>query len=667
MASSSLATACRICCIRQSSSRLRPFIARFEQERVLYSIFKHSSARAETEKTRGSCTDTGQGARRMPGCNPADRDGQTVDGSPSTSAAAAAGSRETLVNVNDQAQKIKRHLKTVRDGPSLQEFIAKSYDGAIESEVLDGKDCIPYLPKDVEEGKCRRVYFETYGCQMNVSDTEIAWAILEKSGFQKVENISEADVIFAVTCAIRENAEQKIWNRLKYFQSLKNGRKKGQTPLKIGLLGCMAERLKKKLLEKSKTVDIVAGPDAYRDLPRLLSVTESGQTAINVMLSMDETYADVIPVRLNKESKSAFVSIMRGCDNMCSYCIVPFTRGRERSRPISSIIDEIQALSDQGVKEVTVLGQNVNSYRDVSEASYYSNAGDSEPSISDDDESTRLARGFKSIYKPKKGGKRFADLLERVALVDPEMRIRFTSPHPKDFPDEVLHAIRDFPNICNQLHLPAQSGSTQVLQNMRRGYSREAYLELVDHVRSTIPDVALSSDFIAGFCGETEKDHEDTMSLLHLVKYNYAFLFAYSMRQKTHAYHRLEDDVPEEVKQRRLQEIISVCREGMAEVNAAQVGVMQLVLIEGMSKRSDKDVVGRNDANTKVVIPNVPIPTSRGHHHGDKLTISPGDYIAVQITDSNSQVLKGRPLFHTTLASFSSNLSRDQQASRVQS
>ncbi|XP_054752838.2 mitochondrial tRNA methylthiotransferase CDK5RAP1-like [Lytechinus pictus] len=494
---------------------------------------------------------------------------------------------------------------------------------------------------------------------MNVSDTEIAWAILEKSGFQKVEDISHADVILAVTCAIRENAEQKIWNRLKYFQSLKNNRRKGETPLKIGILGCMAERLKKKLLEQSKTVDIVAGPDAYRDLPRLLTVAGSGQAAINVMLSMDETYADVIPVRLDRNSKSAFVSIMRGCDNMCSYCIVPFTRGRERSRPISSIIDEIQALSDQGVKEVTVLGQNVNSYRDVSEENYYSNADLEGITTS---EPTRLARGFKSIYKPKKGGRRFADLLEKVAMVDPEMRIRFTSPHPKDFPDEVLHAIRDFPNICNQLHLPAQSGSTKVLHSMRRGYSRESYLKLVDHVRSVIPGVALSSDFIAGFCGETEEDHKDTMSLLHLVKYNYAFLFAYSMRQKTHAYHKMKDDVPEEVKQRRLREMITVCRDGMSDINAMQVGAKHLVLIEGTSKRSERDLVGRNDANTKVVFPNIPIPSYNGYHHGNNQSMKSGDYIAVEITEANSQVLKGTPLYHTTLVDFSSrDLSSNQQ------
>ncbi|XP_801957.4 CDK5 regulatory subunit-associated protein 1 [Strongylocentrotus purpuratus] len=637
---------CRLCDGRQNITNPYTFFNILRHNRAQRSPLQHSFARYET--TRGVSTGSGSG---LP-LNPSGRDCQVTEDS---SAAPTPSPR----------QMTKRKLQvSSSDGPTFRDFIANSHRQNTEVEVPVRDDCIPYLSEDIEEGRSRRVYFETYGCQMNVSDTEIAWAILEKSGFQKVEDISHADVILAVTCAIRENAEQKIWNRLKYFQSLKNNRRKGEVPLKIGLLGCMAERLKKKLLEQSKTVDIVAGPDAYRDLPRLLNVAGSGQTAINVMLSMDETYADVVPVRLDKDSKSAFVSIMRGCDNMCSYCIVPFTRGRERSRPIDSIVDEIRALSDQGVKEVTVLGQNVNSYRDVSEESYYSNSANEGSAVS---EPTRLARGFKSIYKPKKGGRRFADLLERVALVDPEMRIRFTSPHPKDFPDEVLYAIRDFPNICNQLHLPAQSGSTKVLQLMRRGYSREAYLELVDHVQTAIPGVALSSDFIAGFCGETEEDHEDTMSLLRLVKYNYAFLFAYSMRQKTHAYHKMQDDVPEEVKQRRLREMITVCRDGMAEINATHVGAKQLVLLEGTSKRSEKDLVGRNDANTRVVIPNTPIPACNGHHHGNNnQSMKPGDYIAVEITESNSQVLKGRPLYHTTLAGFSLSDLDHQQRSQVQ-
>ncbi|XP_041463387.1 mitochondrial tRNA methylthiotransferase CDK5RAP1-like [Lytechinus variegatus] len=635
---------CRLCNRKQDLSNLFKVSDISRNSRAQHLLRQHSFVPYDYGTRQNVCTDSASG---LP-LNSGGRDCGVTDTLGGSCAASS-----TL----DQQVKVK--VKLQRSGPTLHDFIADSYRQNTEVEVPVRHESIPYLSDNVGEGKSRRVYFETYGCQMNVSDTEIAWAILERSGFQKVEDISNADVILAVTCAIRENAEQKIWNRLKYFQSLKNNRRKGETPLKIGVLGCMAERLKKKLLEQSKTVDIVAGPDAYRDLPRLLTVARSGQAAINVMLSMDETYADVIPVRLDTNSKSAFVSIMRGCDNMCSYCIVPFTRGRERSRPISSIIDEIQALSDQGVKEVTLLGQNVNSYRDVSEENYYNNA-DLEGTTTS--EPTRLARGFKSIYKPKKGGRRFADLLEKVAMVDPEMRIRFTSPHPKDFPDEVLHAIRDFPNICNQLHLPAQSGSTKVLHSMRRGYSRESYLELVDHVRSVIPGVALSSDFIAGFCRETEEDHKDTMSLLHLVKYNYAFLFAYSMRQKTHAYHKMEDDVPEEVKQRRLTEMITVCRDGMSDINAMQVGAKQLVLIEGTSKRSERDLVGRNDANTKVVFPNIPIPSCNGYHHGNNQSMKSGDYIAVEITEANSQVLKGTPLYHTTLVDFSS---RDRNQQRI--
>ncbi|XP_038078177.1 mitochondrial tRNA methylthiotransferase CDK5RAP1-like [Patiria miniata] len=535
----------------------------------------------------------------------------------------------------------------LEDGPSLQDFIiASNQSESVYDEDLT-QEPVPYLLRNSTEARNRKVYFETYGCQMNVNDTEIAWAILREEGFQKVDDVLKADVILAVTCAIRENAEQKIWNRLEYFQALKKRRRRNQPPLKVGLLGCMAERLKKEILERSKIVDIVAGPDAYRDLPRLLSVAHSGQAAINVMLSMDETYADVVPVRLNQESKSAFISIMRGCDNMCSYCIVPFTRGRERSRPISSILEEVRILSDQGVKEVTLLGQNVNSYRDTSEATYYGHG--TAPDTADP--STHLARGFSTIYKPKTGGRRFADLLEKVAQVDPEMRVRFTSPHPKDFPDEVLHLIRDCDNICKQVHMPAQSGSTEVLKRMRRGYTREAYLDLVAHIRSTIPQVSLSSDFITGFCGETESEHEDTLSLLRLVRYNYAFLFAYSMRKKTHAYHRMQDDVPEEVKQRRLREVIALCREGMAEANAEQLGRRQLVLIEGVSKRSDEDLVGRNDGNIKVVFPDVKVPCSISDK-SYSTSLKPGDYVAVHIDSCNSQVLKGSPLYRTTLKNF---------------
>ncbi|XP_033923112.1 mitochondrial tRNA methylthiotransferase CDK5RAP1 [Melopsittacus undulatus] len=478
---------------------------------------------------------------------------------------------------------------------------------------------------------------ETYGCQMNVNDTEIAWAILQKSGYTRTKRLDEADVILLVTCSIREKAEQTIWNRLRHLGALKARRQQqAGPPLRIGILGCMAERLKEKILHREKLVDIVAGPDAYRDLPRLLAVAESGQQAANVLLSLDETYADILPVQTSAGGTTAFVSIMRGCDNMCSYCIVPFTRGRERSRPIASILQEVRMLSDQGVKEVTLLGQNVNSFRDMSEMQFQSVAAPG------------LSRGFNTVYRAKPGGLRFAHLLDQVSRIDPEMRIRFTSPHPKDFPDEVLQLIQERHNICKQLHLPAQSGSTRVLEAMRRGYTREAYLELVHHVRDSIPGVSLSSDFIAGFCGETEEDHQQTVSLLQEVRYNVGFLFAYSMREKTRAFHRLQDDVPAEVKQRRLQELITVFREEAARANEAMVGQCQLVLVEGPSKRSALELCGRNDGNIKVVFPDAEVEDAAGNQAPARA--QPGDYVLVKVTSASSQTLRGVPLHRTALS-----------------
>ncbi|XP_062479804.1 mitochondrial tRNA methylthiotransferase CDK5RAP1 isoform X3 [Pezoporus occidentalis] len=446
----------------------------------------------------------------------------------------------------------------------------------------------------------------------------------------------QADVILLVTCSIREKAEQAIWNRLRHLSALKAWRQQqAGSPLRIGILGCMAERLKEEILHREKLVDIVAGPDAYRDLPRLLAVAESGQQAANVLLSLDETYADILPVQTSAGGTTAFVSIMRGCDNMCSYCIVPFTRGRERSRPIASILQEVRMLSDQGVKEVTLLGQNVNSFRDMSEVQFQSAAAPG------------LSRGFSTVYRAKPGGLRFAHLLDQVSRIDPEMRIRFTSPHPKDFPDEVLQLIQERHNICKQLHLPAQSGSTRVLEAMRRGYTREAYLELVHHVRDSIPGVSLSSDFIAGFCGETEEDHQQTVSLLQDVRYNVGFLFAYSMRE-TRAFHRLQDDVPAEVKQRRLQELITVFREEAARANEAMVGQCQLVLVEGPSKRSALELCGRNDGNIKVIFPDAEVEDAAGCQALARA--QPGDYVLVKVTSASSQTLRGVPLRRTTLS-----------------
>ncbi|XP_076012685.1 mitochondrial tRNA methylthiotransferase CDK5RAP1 isoform X1 [Genypterus blacodes] len=452
---------------------------------------------------------------------------------------------------------------------------------------------------------------------MNVNDTEIAWSILQRRGYQRTAELTEADVVLLVTCSIREKAEQTIWNRLQQLTAMKKKRLKTHTPMKIGILGCMAERLKTELLEREKLVDVLAGPDAYRDLPRLLTVAHGGQQASNVLLSLEETYADIMPVHHAPQGYSAFVSIMRGCDNMCSYCIVPFTRGRERSRPVSSILEEVRTLSDQGVKEVTLLGQNVNSYRDTSEVVHRGS------------DRTELSRGFNTVYQTKQGGLRFSHLLDRVSLIDPDMRIRFTSPHPKDFPDEVLHLIEERRNVCKQLHLPAQSGSSQVLRAMRRGYTREAYLDLVGNIKKIIPAVSLSSDFISGFCGETEDDHQQTLSLIRAVGYNVGFLFAYSMRKKTHAFHRLQDDVPAEVKQRRLEECISVFREEATRVNAALVGSTQLILVEGESKRSTQDLCGRTEGNMKVIFPKEDAAVQLAE--SSTAPIKPGDYVLVKV------------------------------------
>uniref|UniRef100_A0A2K5KDI3 Mitochondrial tRNA methylthiotransferase CDK5RAP1 n=1 Tax=Colobus angolensis palliatus TaxID=336983 RepID=A0A2K5KDI3_COLAP len=527
-------------------------------------------------------------------------------------------------------------------GPTFQHFL-KSASAPQEKLSSEVEDPPPYLMMDELLGRERKVYLETYGCQMNVNDTEIAWSILQKSGYLRTSNLQEADVILLVTCSIREKAEQTIWNRLHQLKALKTRRPRSRVPLRIGILGCMAERLKEEILNREKMVDVLAGPDAYRDLPRLLAVAESGQQAANVLLSLDETYADVMPVQTSPSATSAFVSIMRGCDNMCSYCIVPFTRGRERSRPVASILEEVKKLSDSPgfLAVMTLLGQNVNSFRDNSEVQF-NNAV-----------STNLSRGFTTNYKAKQGGLRFAHLLDQVSRVDPEMRIRFTSPHPKDFPDEVLQLIHERDNICKQIHLPAQSGSSRVLEAMRRGYSREAYVELVHHIKESIPGVSLSSDFIAGFCGETEEDHVQTVSLLREVQYNMGFLFAYSMRQKTRAYHRLKDDVPEEVKLRRLEELITVFREEATKANQMSVGCTQLVLVEGLSKRSATDLCGRNDGNLKVIFPDAEMEDVS--NPGLRVRAQPGDYVLVKITSASSQTLRGHVLCRTTLKDSSAN------------
>ncbi|GJQ86935.1 hypothetical protein Trydic_g11802 [Trypoxylus dichotomus] len=472
---------------------------------------------------------------------------------------------------NLSERRLKSQRKSFLDGPHLKDFIAQKQLQQSNESITEN---VPYL-NDTNFGEGRKVYFDVHGCQMNVNDTEIVWSILKSQNFCKTSNLYDADIVLIMTCAIREGAESKIWNKLENLKGIRNKKfERGKSRMKIGILGCMAERLKEKILEKEKTVDIIAGPDSYKDLPRLLALTENNHTAINVLLSLDETYADVMPVRLNEDSVTAFVSIMRGCDNMCTYCIVPFTRGRERSRPISSILDEVKYLSDLGVKEITLLGQNVNSYR------YLPNTD--EPDLKTT--TTKLAKGFKTVYRTRVGGLRFTDLLEKVADVNPEIRIRFTSPHPKDFPDEVLQLIQEKPNICQSLHLPAQSGNSNVLERMRRGYTREAYIELVARIREILPNVALSSDFICGFCGETEEEFQDTLSLIETVRYNTAYLFPYSMREKTTAHRRYQDDVPDYIKQQRMDRMVHLYRGIVKSLNRQKIGQLQPVGTMEISK-----------------------------------------------------------------------------------
>jgi len=440
--------------------------------------------------------------------------------------------------------------------------------------------------------KKRSLYIESYGCQMNFSDSEIVASILDKEGFSLTPDVKTADVIFLNTCSIRENAEQKVRARLREIKSYPS--RKPSTV--VGVLGCMAERLKSKFLEEEKLVDLVVGPDAYRDLPRLLVEIEGGQRAINVLLSREETYADISPLRFSSNGISAFVSIMRGCDNMCSFCVVPFTRGRERSRDPESIIEEVRELSRNGYKEITLLGQNVDSFH------------------------------FPDKTNPKVD---FADLLDLVARVDPGMRIRFSTSHPKDITDKVLHIMASHENICNYIHLPVQSGNTRVLEIMNRTYTREWYLERIQAIKRIIPDCGISSDFISGFCSETEAEHQDTLSLMEEVKFDYAFMFKYSERPGTLAAKRFQDDIPEEVKGRRLQEIIDLQRIHSHYHLKNQVGQVQRVLIEGNSKKSVQDFAGRNDRNAMVVFPSSPI-------------LKAGDYVWVKIESCTSATLIGK-------------------------
>ncbi|XP_042518705.1 CDK5RAP1-like protein [Macadamia integrifolia] len=528
------------------------------------------------------------------------------------------------------------------DAPSLRDFMARAALTASETQPGPGS-ASEVLPRG-------RIYHETYGCQMNINDMEIVLSIMKKAGYSEVVDVPEnAEIIFINTCAIRDNAEQRVWQRLNYFWFLKRhwksnvstGRSQSLHPPKVVVLGCMAERLKEKILDTDKMVDVVCGPDAYRDLPRLLEEVDYGQKGINTLLSLEETYADISPVRVTKNSVTAFVSVMRGCNNMCSFCIVPFTRGRERSRPVESIAREVGELWKDGVKEVMLLGQNVNSYNDASGSDKDIGQG----------ANWKYSEGFSSMCKVKTMGLRFSDLLDRLSTEFPEMRFRYTSPHPKDFPDDLLYLMRDRYNICKTIHLPAQTGSTTVLERMRRGYTREAYLDLVQKIRSIVPDVGISSDFICGFCGETEEEHAETLSLIKEVGYDMSYMFAYSMREKTHAHRNYVDDVPNDIKQRRLTELIETFRGTTGHCYDSQIGTIQLVLVERPNKRApETELIGKSDRGHRVSFVNVPVPNSDKNY--ETIMAKVGDYVEVRILKSTTASLFGEALAVTSLSSF---------------
>ena len=435
-------------------------------------------------------------------------------------------------------------------------------------------------------GEGKKIFIETYGCQMNVGDSEIVVSIMQQEGYIYTENIAEADVVLINTCSIRDNAEQRIWGRLSEMRQ----RRKAKPSLVVGIIGCMAERLKEQLIESDYGVDIVAGPDAYRDLPNLIRKAENGEKGINVELSKEETYAEIAPVRLDRNGVSGFIAIMRGCNNFCSYCVVPYTRGRERSRAYDTIVAEARTLFENGYREVTLLGQNVNSY-------CYGEVG-------------------------------FPELMAMVAEISPLLRVRFATSHPKDISDRLLEVMAQYDNICKAIHLPAQSGSNVMLDKMNRKYTREWYLERIAAIRRYMPYCAISTDLIAGFCGETEEDHAATLSLMREVGYASAFMFKYSERPGTFSERHFEDDITNEVKTRRLNEIIALQNELSIESNRAEIGKVREVLVEGVSKRSDEQLCGRTSQNKMVVF-------DRGNY-------KEGDYVTIEITGCSSATLLGK-------------------------
>lgn len=452
--------------------------------------------------------------------------------------------------------------------------------------------------ESLDEGNGKKLYIESYGCQMNFSDSEVVASILTQNGYSTTRNLEEADIVLINTCSIRENAETKVRNRLTEFKH----RKQKNPGFVVGILGCMAERLKQDLLEEEKLVDLVAGPDAYRDLPSLISEVEGGQRAVNVLLSREETYADITPVRMDKSGISAFVTITRGCDNMCSFCVVPFTRGRERSRDPRTIVKECKELVKNGYREITLLGQNVDSYR-----------------------WNLTAKG--EIKDPELETVNFAQLIEKVAQVSSNLRVRFSTSHPKDMTDDVLEVMAKLENVCAYIHLPVQSGNSKVLERMNRGYNREFYLERIKAIKRIVPDCSISTDIISGFCGETEEEHQDTLSLMDKVHFDFAYMFKYSERPKTLAERKFEDDVPDDVKGRRLNEIIEKQNAHSLESHRRQIGQIQKVLIEGTSRKSSEQLCGRNSRNVMVVFP--------------KEVYQKGEYVMVRITDCTSATLFG--------------------------
>jgi tRNA-2-methylthio-N6-dimethylallyladenosine synthase len=473
-------------------------------------------------------------------------------------------------------------------------------DGKVHDENRQGEAFSPSAEEGITSD--RLFYIESYGCAMNFSDSEIVASILSTEGYGATRNFEEADLILLNTCSIREKAEQTVRKRLTEFKKLKRRR----PSLLVGVLGCMAERLKGQLLEQEKLVDIVVGPDAYRSLPGLINEAGGGQKSVNVLLSREETYADISPVRLNSNGITAFVSIMRGCNNMCSFCVVPFTRGRERSRDAVSIVNECRELFESGYREVTLLGQNVDSY-------YY------QPS----------SRNFTSRQGEPERAITFAMLLEMVANISPGLRIRFSTSHPKDITDEVLHTMVKYENICKYIHLPLQSGSTRILQLMNRTYTREWYKAKVDRIKEIMPDCSLSSDVIAGFCTETEEDHKETLDMMTYVGYDMSYMFFYSERPGTLAHRRYEDDIPEATKKRRLQEIVDLQNNLSLVSNRADLGKTFKVLIEATSKKSDSKWMGRTSQNKVIVFPK------------NNIEHKPGDYVHVEVKDCTQATLLG--------------------------